>query len=125
MNQQAKAAWASELRSGNWKQIASGLCDEGNGRCVLGCLCEAYRKAFGNGYFEKAVMQMPADESESSFPSPCYRFKGEGTPPKVWAGLTEDKSRLIRYEGEMMDVSELNKIGVPFAVLADLIEAQL
>lgn len=121
MNQVAKAAWVEELRSGRWRQISGGFCDGEDGRCIAGVLCEAYIKVLGRGKFvfdEKLTKMNKRD---------TYRFDDQGAEcgVKTWAGLKEQGSRSINYEGEHCDVATLSDIGVPFDILAGLIEMQL
>lgn len=117
MNPDAKKEFVAELRSGRWRQIAGVFCDTSDGRCIAGVLCEAYRRVTGLGNF--VLDQRLSDMNKMN----SYRYDG-GTPKK-WAGLEEQGSRSIIYEGERVDISILSDAGVPFDILAGLIEMQL
>lgn len=118
MNPVAKAAWVEELRSGRWQQISGAFCNSGNGRCIAGVLCEAYKRLSGRGQFVLNERLTEMNKRDS------YSFES-GNTVKIWAGVEAVGSRSVMYEGERIDVSILSDIGVPFDILAGLIEMQL
>ena len=119
MNPQIKARWVAALRSGDYTQ-GKGALRRGDEYCCLGVLCDLHRIETG--------------ETEW-VPGGAYDWKGRkgraiwtyarsaiSLPNAValWAGLYVPSPVV----GESQ-LSELNDGGATFAVIADLIEAQL
>ena len=121
MNATAKKAFVEELRSGRWRQISGSLCDGKNGRCVAGVLCEAYKRIFNEG--EMSVDQKLSRKAKRTIH--VFVSDGQFLPVKAWAGLENKEDRSVLFEGHRIDLSVLADVGVPFTVLADIIEHQL
>lgn len=99
MDKELKAKWVEALRSGSYKQATTYLYDSHDGGfCCLGVL--------------GCVLGIPskAMEGASEITTMPYRFVYD-------AGVSEDTARKLAME--------MNDSGVPFAQIADYIEANL
>jgi hypothetical protein len=108
-NADAKAAWLSALRSGNFGQTKTQLRNlfDLNRFCCLGVMCEVFKDAV-NGEWKKDLFGIKDEQ----------RYVG-GYPPLAvtkYVGMTDDTQRFI---------SGLNDDGATFAEIADYIEANL
>jgi hypothetical protein len=117
------------LRSGRYRKIRN-VMHRGERFCVLGVLCELYRKEHPKaqwiepeaGDFE--FQASPKGESNETHP-----------PEKVWKWALKGKAALIRDDEPHFDfecgrtqygcLSEANDDGVSFSKLADVIEDHL
>lgn len=124
MDPYVKSIWVYELRSGKYEQTTDAL-RIGNSFCVLGVLCDMFAKATG-----RARWVHPPEGGSAIFVADDQTDCGE--PPRVvceWAGWldTEDHG-WVDYNpvvaGKPLSIWN-DADGLPFAELADLIEANL
>ncbi len=125
MNEEIKALWVAELRSGRRRQGRGQLRRDGE-ECCLGVLCDL-AVAAGIGRWERS----PDDERAEKITVTATDW-GLGMLPLAvqdWAGLTRtDPVVRVKDEdgGDYTDrLSNLNDNGESFATIADLIEEQL
>lgn len=140
-----KERWLVALRSGNYNQVQSILSDGHGGFCCLGVLCEI---AVADGIIESKAADY---DTAISYYDPESSFDRDKStlPYKVadWAGLEGNKNPSIfitlddipeEYHEEVMvnivnsdildfqaSLAALNDSGIPFSVIADLIEKYL
>lgn len=122
MNKEVKETWVTALRSGEFTQGKDRLRTLDDSYCCLGVLCELHRRETGVGSWEvRADSPIFRDESHHYF----YMGEDFGLPQKVadWAGLELGPG--LRVNDTWSYLSDLNDEGVPFNVLAELIEEQL
>lgn len=120
MNRQIKDKWISALRSGEYNQDSDGgylkTCD---GYCCLGVLCDLYVKETGKEWER-------VEETGYSKLGGMYDFLPEEVI--TWAEM-ENPNPLVHYSDEDVNhegtITDLNDSGVPFDVLASLIEEQV
>lgn len=107
MNPEIKTKWVAALRSGEFKQGRKQL-RRGDNFCCLGVLCELYRRETGNG-----------DWSTGGY----FLGTSDILPSSVrdWAGLAESNPAFSRG----LSLAERNDAGVPFAEIADIIDAEI
>lgn len=112
MNPTVKALWVAALRSGQYKQGMSQLRNERNEFCCLGVLCNLHAQA----HPEIAKTQTDPER---------YLRNRYYMPEAVvqWSGLYTHRSVEINNVRE--NLAYHNDRGVPFAQIADAIEAQL
>lgn len=125
MNQEIKRQWIDALRSGEYKQTQECLRDPSiNSYCCLGVLCDLYIK--GN---EDADWVSLADGNDCD--PLCGDFQLESSegflPEEVikWAGISDSIGGDVLVatdSGEIVSLTELNDLGVPFGRIADYIE---
>jgi hypothetical protein len=123
MDQEIKAEWVADLRSGKFEQTTGTLRDE-QGSCCLDVLCD---QAVRKGIIDPPVF----NKQELIF----YYGSNSGTlPDKVvkWAGLGEfEENPSVEYvnedgDTEIASLAQLNdEDGLTFSQIADLIEDQL
>lgn len=119
MNARVKKMWVAALRSGKYQQGKGALRRVSGEMCCLGVLCEIHRKETGDGRWIRDGSQ--------------FRYHGAGgTLPRaiqVWAGLNSDSPRILPIVEDETDIvttaAAINDTGVPFADIADMIEAHL
>ncbi|MDG4783272.1 FAD-dependent oxidoreductase [Micromonospora sp. WMMD961] len=121
MNEEVKAVWLTELRSGEREQGKDGL-RRGDAFCCLGVLCDI---AVKNG-----VIAEPERVGYLSSQAVDYRYAGSlailPTAVQEWAGLPDGNPHLADdSNGERWHAAGLNDSGMTFAQLADLIENKL
>jgi len=147
MNPEIKALWTGRLRSGEIEQGREYL-GQGNARCCLGVLCDLAGEAEiieprQNVYYD--------EDGEVSFDD--WLDYGQGNeetlpdPVQEWAGLSGNGacnpivvvpaafvSRLpgealallgVGGEPDAITLAQLNDAGVPFGLIADIIDATL
>lgn len=126
LHPERKAAWVAALRSGEYKQ-AKGALRKRDAFCCLGVLCDLYSKspegtAAGAVWVDGRFYEDPDDTLGQE----------EVLPPRVreWIGTTNDAAGETEREDEYGErstnvLTEWNDTGVPFAEIADMIEAQL
>lgn len=109
------------LRSGEYQKTEGCLCRDGDKFCVMGVMCELYRKTFPN----KLKVQKLGDTYYITSAGFLYALY---LPPEVsqWMGLSNPcgffNNELI-YNGELCDgLMNLNDAGASFTELADIIE---
>ena len=109
MNADVKAKWVAALRSGEYEQGRTRLCDLDCRMCCLGVLTDLYRKEFGGEW-------VPVEDGK------LYLDEGVFLPREVavWAGLRFNP--YIGTQSASVLNDELNK---SFSEIADLIEARL
>lgn len=120
MNRQIKAQWIEALRSGEYKQDRDGgQLKTDKGFCCLGVLADLYLKDKGEQW----------DKTESEYKvDGCNQFLPETV--KNWAEMDQGNPWLKYVDEEGYThcdnaITDLNDSGVPFDVLADLIEEQV
>lgn len=118
MKPKIKAIWLEALRNPILKQGRYCL-REGNTFCCNGLLVELFRKSKAN--VDKLDWEL------EGFLSKSYRFAGSlvtiPLPVLQWSGL-QSGFLWIEYKGRFMRLDQVNRLGVSYAELADLIEAQ-
>lgn len=130
MNPDVGARWVAALRSGRYRQGTGSLTRfdaEGRPRhCCLGVLCEVALEA---GVIANASVHRVASDVDlgGERSERCYDGQYNYLPPSVvaWAGL-DDRDPLVVYGGRSVTLSSLNDDRqLSFAIIADLVEAQL
>ncbi|WP_407543741.1 hypothetical protein Q0M94_28465 (plasmid) [Deinococcus radiomollis] len=126
MKPEVKALWTAALRSGEYQQGRMVMHSPDGKFCCLGVLCDVYAEETGLTW-GKVTNQGSGDQGleflgDVNYPPPAVR---------AWAGLTSSDPRLL-VPGDHVtrQISELNdglepRLPLPFAEIADLIEAQL
>jgi hypothetical protein len=123
MDPEAKTLWLTDLRSGRFLQGEGGLANRdalGDKRyCCLGVFCERARA--------EGIVQVDIRLNGKRF----YGTEDNGWQPfylpqevQEWAELSSDNP-VVRYDGQFATLASLNDRGIPFDVIADLIEDQL
>ena len=106
MNAEVKELWLKALRSGDYPQAKNAMRDINTGGfCCLGVLCDISRKGEWQGTAYRASEDEPL--CAGSFLSETIR---------EWASLEH-------YES--VNLAHMNDRGVPFEVIADVIERTL
>jgi len=133
MNQEIKARWTAALRSGEYQQ-GEGCLNKNGKLCCLGVLCEL---AVKDGVITSTILYPDDDEPHTGYGE---RLEELVLPKLVmgWAGLDDinpgvDLSNapegVIFKPGEIVSdfpsLAGINDSGTPFAVIADVIDAQL
>lgn len=121
MNPTVKDKWLEALRSGEYEQGRDALYMQGK-HCCLGVLCDVYAKETGEGSFAPPhidsnpwTFECAVDGDDSSLPAEVLH----------WSGLSDSSGGRVKI-GEKFDwLTGHNDSGIPFAQLADAIEAQL
>jgi hypothetical protein len=121
VNQDIKSRWVAALRSGEFPQGGSAL--NKNGKfCCLGVLCEL---AVHDGVIESLEWMKNSVGYRS--PGSIGRVETGILPVDVtyWAGLAGGDPWVYGADGLLHHLSIINDDGVPFTVIANLIEEQL
>jgi hypothetical protein len=115
MNPQAKALWVEALRSDRYQQ-GRGRLRNGSRFCGLGVLVDVAVRA--------GVRMAEFVDAEGSV---SYDGDGLGLPVAVqrWAGLPTQNPFVMTGTGKRSVIDLNDREGLPFEVLADLIEANL
>jgi hypothetical protein len=148
MNPEIRSAWTGRLRSGDIPQGAKYL-GRGAARCCLGVLCDLAGEA---GNIEPRQRTYYDEDGEASFDDWWDYGQGgnEETLPDLvqdWAGLSGNgasnplvqvpdefisrlpyRARNLLGVGDVPDgitLAQLNDAGVPFGLIADIIDATL
>lgn len=122
MDPEIKARWVAALRSGEYRQGRGALCTpsvDGDLYCCLGILASLHpdivRKKDGDIF----SLNLPGES--------VSRTNGGLHLPSVgvdaWAGT--DGNYAVKHEGVWTTLYSMNDRGVPFDVIADVIEEQL
>jgi hypothetical protein len=132
MNPEIKSRWIEALRSGEYEQTKSNLSD-GLGYCCLGVLCEI---AIEDDVVSKFIYSDGSVMYGSAYELDGHLLPG---PVSVWGDVNHNPSVprsvaaeiLDRYDIEIsissvtVPLSWLNDHGVPFHVIAEMIEEAL
>jgi hypothetical protein len=118
MNTEIRDRWLAALRSGAYKEGVGCLYNSETGaHCVLGVLCEL---AVQDG----VVQRQDGSDGDDSI----YNGHSITLPQEVveWAGV-DHHNPLVQYfdeeEGTVWEaIAEVNDRGIPFSVIADMIE---
>lgn len=107
--------WATELRSGKYKQGEGCLRDSDNRYCCLGVLSEMAVKAG----------VIPAPVYQGSFVG-TWKYEGDASlipsTVRLWAGMKDDAGEFTDNSGETYILAALNDSGtMSFDQLADMI----
>lgn len=110
MNEEIKAEWLTALRSGDYAQGNGRLRTAGDRFCCLGVLCDIAEK--------RGIVDSVLDEGR-------YRYGEDGTaylPAEVaeWSGVPWQG--VLSDEWQAYDLTVMNDKGVPFSMIADVIE---
>lgn len=116
MKPEIKELWVTALRSGEYQQTAGRLQDD-TGYCCLGVLCDLHAKSVSQNWHRGA-------DGEYYYLSYAATLPLEVT---MWAGITDNAGYFgdeIMVDGAEYDsLVQLNDDGIPFSIIASLIEA--
>lgn len=112
MDARVKKLWVDALRSGEYKQADSRLRGE-SGYCCLGVLCDIHAQETG-GHWDGEETNHTYDGCATYLPKSVV----------AWADLRNDDPD-VTPNNKASQLSRLNDTQVPFAEIADAIEASL
>jgi hypothetical protein len=134
MNPEIKAQWTAALRSGEYQQ-SEGKLRTDDGYCCLGVLCDLAVKAkvigephWGDNDGYGGYYKYGAEHNDAVLPAEVTFWAGiddpnpdlDTTGPELPAGAVWDQGA-----DEAPNLAQLNDGGTTFAVIADIIDAQL
>lgn len=115
MDQDIKAWWCTELRSGKYQQTTTHLSDN-KGFCCLGVLCDLHARKH-NAQWEQANRNRYSYLNRTHTP-PCEVLR--------WAGLPiSDPHVKIPSTNGFNHLTDINDSGMSFSDIADVIEKHL
>lgn len=149
MNPAIKAQWVAALRSGTYSQVR-GYLSSASGMCCLGVLCDLAKQAQIGDW----VPEVEYDDNEGITELKEYRsffeennYEVPPEPVAAFAGFIDTTNPYVRINADfaercgvqqlgrlgdistdgyfIIDLATLNDNGIPFSVIADLIEEQL
>lgn len=126
MNAELKARWIKNLRNGRYQQGSRYLC-KNEQYCCLGVLAEIYRPGFltsAFGFDAKGIKDAEGSIHTHMLPDEALQTLDLNYSVKL---TSEDRLQIKPYmylldEVEHATLMYMNDCGVPFAVIADILE---